>query len=486
MLIERNMPPGSGLSKRKEAFLRGLPQILRGRRGSFLAEGMRVVEEALAGRWRVTDIVGTPSTAADIEGWRADGKLAGVVIAITDERTFGTLAESVHPQGVLAVVEEPRLALRELRGAGPVLILDGLQDPGNAGTLVRSLHATGGTTVLALKGTVDLFNPKAVRATAGSLFHLEIAARVDVEEALAWMEARNLPLLALDRTGEPLSGGDSLSRPFRPGRGERGGGSLPPVDRSCRPAPGYPHAPRRAFAQRRRRGERGPLRATAWTPRHRPPDPPILNCGQSGSWRPLARYSPCAGGRSPQWSPLFLRPPDGLVVTDISLREHEGIVLVIDDEDGVRQSLQQILEYDGFSVVLAANADQGLSRFREEPPDVVLLDIKMPRMDGHGGVGRLRELDPDAVVIMISGHGTIARRGRRDEEGRVRLPGEAARQRPPAGHAAQRGGEPAAACGEHRAAAERRSRSATRSSGTPRSAGVLERVARWRRPTRAC
>jgi TrmH family RNA methyltransferase len=237
MLIERNMPPGSGLSKRKEAFLRGLARkSVRGRRGSFLAEGVRVVEEALAGRWRVTDIVGTPSTAADIERWRADGRLAGVAIAITDERTFGTLAESVHPQGVLAVVEEPRLALREMRGAGPVLILDGLQDPGNAGTLVRSLHATGGTTVLALKGTVDLFNPKAVRASAGSLFHLEIAARVEAEEALAWMEARNLPLLALDAAGEPLFGGEfAVPARFALAVGNEGSGLCPQlIDRAAR------------------------------------------------------------------------------------------------------------------------------------------------------------------------------------------------------------------------------------------------------------
>jgi RNA methyltransferase, TrmH family len=104
-------------------------------------------------------------------------------------------------------VEEPRLPLRELRGAGAVLILDGLQDPGNAGTLVRSLHATSGTTVLALKGTVDLFNPKVVRASAGSLFHLEVAARVEADETLAWLAARDLPLLALDAAGEPLFGG---------------------------------------------------------------------------------------------------------------------------------------------------------------------------------------------------------------------------------------------------------------------------------------
>jgi TrmH family RNA methyltransferase len=215
MLIEKNVPQSSGLSKRKEAFVRGLAhKSVRNHRGSFVAEGVRVVEEALAGRWRVTDIVGTPSTAGDIERWRAEGRLDGVAVAITDDRTFQTLADSVHPQGVLAVVEEPKLALRDVRAPGPILILDGLQDPGNAGTLVRSLHATGGSTVLALKGTVDLFNPKAVRASAGSLFSLEVVARLDVEEALAWLESRGLPLLALEAGGEPLFG-PGLTAPER-------------------------------------------------------------------------------------------------------------------------------------------------------------------------------------------------------------------------------------------------------------------------------
>jgi TrmH family RNA methyltransferase len=180
---------------------------VRGHRGSFLAEGARVVEEALAGRWRVTDIVATPSAIADIERWQAAGRLGDIPVAFTDERTFRTFAESVHPQGILAVVREPRLALGEVRARGPVLVFDRLQDPGNAGTLLRSLHATGGTAALALKGTVDLFNPKVVRASAGSLFHLEIVTQVETAEALAWLEEHAIPLLALDGSGEPLFGG---------------------------------------------------------------------------------------------------------------------------------------------------------------------------------------------------------------------------------------------------------------------------------------
>ncbi len=88
-------------------------------------------------------------------------------------------------------------------------------------------------------------------------------------------------------------------------------------------------------------------------------------------------------------------------------REHDGAVLVIDDEEGVRVTLRQLLEYEGYRVSDAATAEAGVARFREELPDVVLLDIKMPRVDGMEALGRIRALDPDAVVVMISGHGSV-------------------------------------------------------------------------------
>jgi TrmH family RNA methyltransferase len=165
---------------------------------------LRVVEEALSGRMRVTDIVGTPSTAPDIERWRSAGTLTDIDVSFTDDRTFRTLADSVHPQGVLAVLEERVLELAQLSAAVPVLILDRLQDPGNAGTLLRSLHATGGSAVIALWGTVDLFNSKVVRSSAGSLFHLDVAGPVHAEAVLEWLAAAGLPLFALDRKGESL------------------------------------------------------------------------------------------------------------------------------------------------------------------------------------------------------------------------------------------------------------------------------------------
>ncbi|HEY7530108.1 MAG TPA: RNA methyltransferase [Gemmatimonadota bacterium] len=203
------MPEGSALPRRKEALLRSLARkSVRDSRARFVAEGPRVVEEALASRWKVTDLVAAPSAAQDVRRWEAEGRLAGVPVHRVDERAFRRVAESVHPQGVLAVVERPDVGLPRTPAAAAVLVLDRVQDPGNAGTLLRTLLATGGRTAVALAGTVDLFNPKVVRSSAGSLFHLDVAVHVAADAALAWLEEHAIPLVALDPSGEPLFAGD--------------------------------------------------------------------------------------------------------------------------------------------------------------------------------------------------------------------------------------------------------------------------------------
>ncbi|MEO8634217.1 MAG: sigma-54 dependent transcriptional regulator [Gemmatimonadales bacterium] len=83
-------------------------------------------------------------------------------------------------------------------------------------------------------------------------------------------------------------------------------------------------------------------------------------------------------------------------------------LLVVDDEPGIRAALKQVLEYEGIEVKLASSGGEGLRLFEEFRPNVVVLDVKMAGLDGLNTLARLRELNPDATVVMISGHGTIA------------------------------------------------------------------------------
>ncbi len=91
----------------------------------------------------------------------------------------------------------------------------------------------------------------------------------------------------------------------------------------------------------------------------------------------------------------------------MSREESAGRILVVDDEPGIRQALRQMLEYEGYEVWAAESGPEALEQYARRRPDLVLLDIKMPRMDGLEVLQRLRAEDPDATVVMISGHGTV-------------------------------------------------------------------------------
>ncbi len=82
-------------------------------------------------------------------------------------------------------------------------------------------------------------------------------------------------------------------------------------------------------------------------------------------------------------------------------------ILVVDDEQGIRAALGQLLEYEGYEVRTASNADDGIAEYQKFKPNLVFMDVKMPGMDGMDALRKVREIDPAATVVMISGHATI-------------------------------------------------------------------------------
>lgn len=82
-------------------------------------------------------------------------------------------------------------------------------------------------------------------------------------------------------------------------------------------------------------------------------------------------------------------------------------ILIIDDEKAIRKTLSEILSYEGYKIEEAGDGEEGLKRFKEKTFDVVLCDIKMPKLDGIEFLDKARDANPDVPVIMISGHGTI-------------------------------------------------------------------------------
>ncbi|WP_031496746.1 TrmH family RNA methyltransferase [Bryobacter aggregatus] len=134
--------------------------------GLILAEGFHQIEEARRSQAKVEVVIGTEHALGRI------GNIAPRLVELSDA-FFRETAGTEAPQGILALVRLPAWQPAQLWSAEAlVLVLDGIQDPGNAGTMIRTAEAFGATGVVALKGTVDLNNPKVIRASAGSIFRV--------------------------------------------------------------------------------------------------------------------------------------------------------------------------------------------------------------------------------------------------------------------------------------------------------------------------
>ncbi|HVA25341.1 MAG TPA: RNA methyltransferase [Chloroflexota bacterium] len=141
-------------------------------------EGIRLLDEALASGLRVEPILYAPERlSATASGRALRQRLERQPLAEQiDEHILAAISETVTSQGVVAGVEIPIVG--SLPEGGHVLVLDGIADPGNAGTMLRTALAAGAVGVVATKATTDLWSPKAVRAGMGAHFHLPLAVDV--------------------------------------------------------------------------------------------------------------------------------------------------------------------------------------------------------------------------------------------------------------------------------------------------------------------
>ena len=180
----------------------------RPREGLVLVEGVRAVTEALSAGADVRFGVRSSRLYDSGVGRALASDLAdrGVDTVDVDDSELSELSDTEQPQGVLLVCGEPGLDLTELRDRDPqtLLLLDGLQDPGNLGTLVRVAHAFAVGVVVVLDGSVDPWNAKAVRASAGASFHVDVV-RADWSRVGPWFQARGIGVLAADPAGDDVS-----------------------------------------------------------------------------------------------------------------------------------------------------------------------------------------------------------------------------------------------------------------------------------------
>ncbi|MEU5086789.1 RNA methyltransferase [Streptomyces sp. NPDC021356] len=207
------MPPAtpeliSPRSARVAAARRLAKRNFRGKDRLFLAEGPQAVREAAAhrapgGDATLVELFATVEAAeryADIVG---EARAAGARIHLAADEVIADISTTVTPQGLVGTCRFLDTPFEEILAARPrlVAVLAHVRDPGNAGTVLRCADAAGADAVVLTDASVDLYNPKAVRASVGSLFHLPVAVGVPVEQAVAALKGTGVRILAADGAG---------------------------------------------------------------------------------------------------------------------------------------------------------------------------------------------------------------------------------------------------------------------------------------------
>jgi TrmH family RNA methyltransferase len=213
----------------------------REREALFLVEGVRSAAEAVAAGAPISFAVISPRLH-ELEGGEPLARRLGATVEThqVEDEDLARLSATETPQGILLVCRETARTLSDLdeaqragepRGGLRLLVVDGVQDPGNLGTLVRAAAAFALSGVIVLDGTVDPFNPKAVRGAAGSLFRIPLV-RSRWTSAGLWLAERGVRLLVGDPSGDDV-GRAAREAPWALVVGSEGGGASEAVRTSA-------------------------------------------------------------------------------------------------------------------------------------------------------------------------------------------------------------------------------------------------------------
>jgi TrmH family RNA methyltransferase len=167
----------------------------RRKRGLFVVPGGNAVTAALAARWPLERIIVSPDDAAD--GWEQIAQSADVPLVLADEAILEYIGDVPSAPDVLAIARMPQSERTTFPDSGLILVLDGISDPGNVGTLIRSADAAGAGAIITAQNSADAFGLKAVRASAGSVFHLPPLSLEDnsSENLAARLQSENVPII---------------------------------------------------------------------------------------------------------------------------------------------------------------------------------------------------------------------------------------------------------------------------------------------------
>lgn len=178
----------------------------RKKKGKFVLEGFRLIKQAYQSGAKFDYLFVTDSFAKSREYQEiiSDSKLKDKEFLVT-ENLLNELSDTINPQGIIAVVSEINYKIDEIvNNSEKILVLDRVQDPGNLGTIIRTAAASGFDAVISLKGTVDIYNLKVLRATAGAIFNIDFLNKLDYNTFNKYLknELANYQLVCSDPVSE--------------------------------------------------------------------------------------------------------------------------------------------------------------------------------------------------------------------------------------------------------------------------------------------
>lgn len=189
---------------RVKAAVRLSKRAFRERDCRFLAEGPQACREAAAVPGALLELYVTAEAAARYGALLATARAGGAEVVPASGEVVAALSGTVTPQGMVGVCALPRTTVTDVLAAAPrlVAVLAHVRDPGNAGTVIRAADAAGAGGVVLTDASVDPYNPKTVRATAGSLWHLPVATGAPLGSVVEQVRAAGLRVLAADGAGD--------------------------------------------------------------------------------------------------------------------------------------------------------------------------------------------------------------------------------------------------------------------------------------------
>lgn len=196
------------LTNPKAPRVRGAARLVkrafRDRDARFLAEGPQACREAAGAPGSLLELYVTADARDRYADLVAAARAGGTEIVLASEAVVAALATTVTPQGMVGVCALPRTTVADVMAGAPRLltVLAHVRDPGNAGTAIRTADAAGAGGVVLTDASVDPYNPKTVRASAGSLWHVPVATGAPLVDVVEACRAAGLRVLAADGAGE--------------------------------------------------------------------------------------------------------------------------------------------------------------------------------------------------------------------------------------------------------------------------------------------